>query len=238
MRRRRSLGGVYVPDWGSAPGYGVRPVGPPPPPVHPGAPGRNLAAAEAIAQDMAQRLTTVAEVPTVAELPRVAEGGTIADAIRDAQIGDKPFAVRRQPWLDLPSAGEPYIFMNGATVLVPAIGFIALVVTFQVPRRRNGNIEWVANQFIGGQGVEGTGVIQWRILLDGIPAKGYNNIPATIGTMSGPADLRESPIRIFENQIVDLVLFNVSFNPNQQVLLGLLRGKFWPLEQEGQSTWV
>jgi hypothetical protein len=201
--------------------------------------------AEAVAADMAERLrpATIAAIRSRAaeSLSPVSPAPTnaqFAAAAEQTGITQPSVTVQRDPWLDLPSAGEPYIFMNAGSVLVPAIGATVVVVTYQVPRRRNGNIEWIANQFIGGQGVEGTGVISWRLLLDGIPAKGYDNIPATIGTMSNPADLRESPIRIFENQIVSLVLVNIAFVPNQQVLLGMLRGKFWPLEQEGQGTWV
>ena len=150
----------------------------------------------------------------------------------------QPFAVRRAPWLDLTPGGEAYIFLNPQQIVIGAIASVTTVITFQVPKRKNGNIEWIANQIIGGQGLEGTGLVKWQILLDGVPAKNYDNIPATIGTMSNPADLRESPIRIFENQVVALVLVNIAFNPNQQVLLGMLRGKFWPIEQEGPNTWV
>jgi hypothetical protein len=150
----------------------------------------------------------------------------------------QPIAVRRAPWLDLTPGGEAYIELNPQEVDIGVLGSVTVVLTFQVPKRKNGNIEWIANQIIGGQGLEGTGLVKWQILLDGVPAKNFQNIPATIGTMSNPADLRESPIRIFENQVVSLVLVNINFNPNQQVLLGMLRGKFWPIEQEGPNTWV
>lgn len=183
--------------------------------------GRNLTFEEALGQVILRRHKTV-------------DGGNQLQP----GLPPVPLAVMRKPWLDLTPGGEAYINLNPQQVVIGALGSVTVVVSFQVPRRKNGTIEWIANQIIGGQGLEGTGLVKWQILLDGVPAFHYDNIPATIGTMSNPADLRESPVRIFENQLVQLVLVNVAFNPNQQVLLGMLRGKFYPVESEGPNTWV
>ncbi len=231
-RLRGGLSGHYIPDPGGAPSDPIlyRPgsgaaIGPPP--LNPdqaltiGPLGRNYTYEESIGRLLWKRR-------------RTPDGGNHLDPGGAKQ----PIYVKRAPWLDLTPGGEPYIQLNPQEIVIGAIGSVTTVVTFQVPKRRNGNIEWIANQIIGGQGLEGTGLVKWQILLDGVPAKNFQNIPATIGTMSNPADLRESPLRIFENQTVTLVLVNINFMPNQQNLLGMFRGKFWPIEQEGPNTWV
>lgn len=232
-RRRSGLSGHYIPDPGGfpadpilyRPGSGV--AIPPPWGLNPdqaltGGPlGRNHNYEESMGRLLWKRRRTPDGSNHLAP-----------DALK------QPFAVKRAPWLDLTPGGEAYIELNPQEIVIGAAGTVTIVVTFQVPKRKNGNIEWIANQIIGGQGLEGTGVVKWQVLLDGVPAKNFHNIPATIGTMSNPADLRESPLRIFENQVVSLVLVNINFLPNQQALLGMFRGKFWPIEQEGPNTWV
>lgn len=236
LRRRRGLSGHYVPGYGNAvnsqllPGQTDAPQFPNGGPVSQIRPqqqltdgplGRNLTSEEALGHWILRRHKTV-------------DGG---NQLERGGI-KRPLEVMRKPWLDLTPGGEAYINLNPQQIVIGAVGSVTVVVSFQVPRRKNGTIEWIANQVIGGQNIEGTGLVKWQILLDGVPAFHYDNIPATIGTMSNPADLRESPIRIFENQLVQLVLVNIAFNPNQQILLGMLRGKFYPVEQEGPNTWV
>lgn len=232
---RAGMRGEYIPDPGGSGGitpaqamatqqFGVpQPSNPGPGPSNPLMPlGRKLTYEESIGRLLWKRR-------------RTPDGG---NHLNPPEWPKAPINVRRAPWLDLPASGEPYIEPNRSAIVIGAVGTTTVVVSFQVPKRKNGNIEWIANQFIGGGDVEGTGVIRWQILLDGVPAKNYNNIPATIGTMTNPADLRESPIRIFENQQVKLVCVNVAFVANQEVLNGMFRGKFWPIEQEGPNTWV
>ena len=128
--------------------------------------------------------------------------------------------------------------MNRAQVNLPAIGATAIVVSFVVPRRKNGALEFVGNQFIGGGWVEGTGGLVWQVTADGVPIQGYDSIIGSIGSLSSPGDLGRSPTRLFENQVIQLTARNVNILVAGQVLLGLLRGKFYPLEQEGANTWV
>ena len=113
-----------------------------------------------------------------------------------------------------------------------------IVVGFTVPSRSNGTIEFIANQYVGGGWVEGSGGIIWQVLADAVPVQGYDAILGSLGATSNPGSLGRSPIRIFENQLIQLNLKNVSVAAAGQVLLGLFRGHFYSIEQEGQNTWL
>ena len=151
--------------------------------------------------------------------------------------------VEKEPSIDMPLSGHPYTFMGvqgvaPAQVLLPAIGASVIVVGFTVPSRSNGTIEFIANQYVGGGWVEGSGGIIWQVLADAVPVQGYDAILGSLGATSNPGSLGRSPIRIFENQLIQLNLKNVSVAAAGQVLLGLFRGHFYSIEQEGQNTWL
>lgn len=142
------------------------------------------------------------------------------------------------PWLMMPSGGEPFRFPNQSSVTLGAIAADTVVVAFNVPRGKNGAITIISNQFVGGGWTEGTGDLVWRIDINGVSCQGYNSILASIGSMSNPADLRFNPIRIRENDFVQLILNNVNVGVAGQMLLGQLGGFFYPLQQEPTSTWL
>lgn len=142
------------------------------------------------------------------------------------------------PWIAMPSGGEPFRYPNQAAVSLGAVGSDTVVVSFAVPRGKNGDITIISNQFVGGGWTEGSGGLVWRIDVNGVAVQGYNSILASIGSMSNPADLRLGPIRIRENDFVRLILNNVSVAQASQYLLGQLGGYFYPLTQEPTSTWL
>jgi len=229
---RTHLGGTYILDWytsgglAAPPAPGASPVAPAIlPPVMP-VPGRNMSEEEAEAADLARRLR-----PPALVIAR-AKG---ASALGPAITPTGQVETVRSPWSETPSGGQPFTQQNVAAVTLPAIGAAATVVTFQVPRRKNGVIEFIANQFVGGGWTEGTGDLIWRITADGVPVQGYDNIIASMGTMANPGWLGTRPIRIYENQVIALVLTNVAVVVAGQPLLGLFRGGFWPIEQEGSN---
>ena len=132
-----------------------------------------------------------------------------------------------------------------AYVLLPAIGATATIISFQVPIGRNGIINKVANNFVGGGWTEGTGDVIWRILVDGAPPPGatsYDSIPASLGSPANPVLI--SGFRIFENQVVTLVAFNNPAGLNGGVVVagqlvgGRLVGYLYPRELEDENIWI
>ena len=124
-----------------------------------------------------------------------------------------------------------------ATVIVPAQGSEVTVVTFTVPRRLNGVIDRLSNQFIGGGWSEGSGSLIWRVEVDSVPVYGFHNMLASIGTMSNPADLGRG-IPVSESQVVSLIARNVSVNVAGQVLLGQFRGNYFPVDSLQAQTQI
>lgn len=237
--QRPNLSGEFIDDWATGP-KGPTLVLPVAPPVPAAVTGRNMAAEEALAADIIRRNTPPALVAAQSARTRGAPSGAgIATAEPVPALGaEDRVKVVETPWINLPAAGQPFVEMNRALVTLPAIGATVTVVTFTVPRRKNGAIEFIGNQFVGGGWTEGTGDLVWQLLADGVPLQGFDSIIASIGTISSPGNLGRSPFRIFENQVIELTLRNVAVAVAGQPLLGILRGKFYPLEQEGADTWV
>jgi hypothetical protein len=242
-RRRilpRGMAGDFVTDWDSPIGRGSPPATPPPGPIE--GLGRNLSAEEATATAILRDIVPPAGIAAAAVNARgLGNGGSSragAGGGNSALTPTGQIEVVDRPWLMMPAAGQGFMQPNIAAVVLGAIGTTTVVVTFTVPRRKNGSIEWISNQFVGGGWTEGNGALIWRVLADGIPVQGFDFIISSIGSMSNPADLRMSPIRIYENQVITLVVQNVAVVAAGQFLLGQLRGKLFPIEQEGQSTWL
>jgi hypothetical protein len=126
-----------------------------------------------------------------------------------------------------------------------AINTTAIILTFTVPIGRNGIINKVANNFVGGGWIEGTGDVLWRILVDGAAppsANSYGSIPASLGSPANPTQI--SGFRIFENQVITVVGFNNPGGPNGGVvvagqLLGArICGYLYPRHLEDGNIWV
>lgn len=157
--------------------------------------------------------------------------------VRDLAGGEQPGYRIGPPWIEEPASGQPFNYTNQSQVLLPAIGSEAKVVTFTVPPGRHGVIQAIGNQFSGGGWNEGSGDLVWRLDVDGVAANGFGNILSSIGSMANPGDFRASPIRIRENQLVELIARNVAIVLAAQSLLGLLRGYFYEQLLEGEPTW-
>jgi hypothetical protein len=130
-------------------------------------------------------------------------------------------------------------------VTIGAVNASVTIISFQVPIGRNGIINKVANNFVGGGWTEGTGDVLWRILVDGAPPPGansYDAIPASLGSPANPVKI--SGFRIFENQVVQLVAFNNGAGPNGgivpagQLVGGRLVGYLYPRELEDENIWI
>jgi hypothetical protein len=146
-------------------------------------------------------------------------------------------------WLFPPSQWENIDQINYA--LLPAIGSQVTIISYTVPAGRNGVINKVANNFVGGGWVEGTGDVLWRILVDGTPPPGATNYDAILASLGSPAiPTSIAGFRVFENQVITLVGFNNPAGPGGGVVVagqrlgGRLLGHLFPREFEPDNIWV
>lgn len=126
-----------------------------------------------------------------------------------------------------------------AYVNLPAIGATATIISFTVPIGRNGIINKVANNFVGGGWVEGSGDVVWRILVDGGTPPGatsYDNILGSLGSPAQPVGI--SGFRIFENQVITVVAFNSAIVVAGQKVGARLLGYLYPRELEEGDIWI
>jgi len=154
-------------------------------------------------------------------------------------------AVELPLWINPPIQWEN-IDQIGYVPLTAVGAAAAVIISFQVPIGRNGIINKIANNFVGGGWTEGTGDVLWRILVDGAPPPGansYDAIPASLGSPANPTQI--SGFRIFENQLVKLVAFNNPAGPNGgivplggQLVGGRLVGYLYPRELEDENIWI
>lgn len=130
-------------------------------------------------------------------------------------------------------------------VLLGAIGTTVTILSYVVPPGRNGIIYKVANNFVGGGWVEGTGDLVWRILVDGTPPPGANSYDSILASLGNPASPTEIPgFRIFENQVLTLVAFNNPAGPSGGVVVAGQRvgarfvGWNYPTDIEESDIWI
>lgn len=156
---------------------------------------------------------------------------------RRVATGGEPAARSGRPKGQIPGA-IPFRYLNAANALLPAVGSEVVVVSFRVLPGMNAQITRIANQLVTGGWNQGTGQLSWRVQVDGLAYQGYNSLNASIGTVPLPADLTEAPIEAKENQLVELILANVSLvvggsNP----ALGLFAGYFYPMSEAETGAW-
>lgn len=148
-----------------------------------------------------------------------------------------PTRVTRPVWIDPPDQWENLDLLG--YVNLPAIGSRANVISFQVPIGRNGVIKKVASNFVGGGWVEGQGGATWQILVDGAPPPGATNYDLILASLGSPANPVEiAGFRIFENQVLTLVVQNVNIVFAGQLSGGRLVGFLYPKELESEDVWI
>jgi hypothetical protein len=147
------------------------------------------------------------------------------------------------PWIYQPTNWENIDQIN--YVLLPAIGSTVTIISYVVPPGRNGIINKVACNFVGGGWVEGSGDVIWRILVDGTPPPGatsYDSILASLGNPSNPTGI--AGFRIFENQVITLVALNNPGGANGGVVVagqrvgGRFAGWNYPTDIEEDDIWI
>lgn len=227
MNLRRGLSGVFYvagptqPE--SAPAITVAH-----PPATATGNGRRMTFEEAMAQQMLQMNQTAA--------------GT-NHLLPDAEPIPLPDLGEKYAGSEFHRSKTPYVYMGvqgqaAGQIVLPAIGAQATVVQFRCPRRSNGEIEFIANQYSGGGWVEGSGGMIWQLLIDSIPVQGFDSILGSMGTLASPGWLGKGAIQFSEDQLIQLIVKNISVPANQQPIEGMLRGHFYPIEEEGPDTWV
>lgn len=141
------------------------------------------------------------------------------------------------PWVVEPPDAESFHLAAG--IVIPAAdGNFHTVVQIPVPAGRNGVLNRIANVFVGGGFTDYSGSIVWQIVRNpgsGVTAaeRNYENIVASLGTASNPGKI--AGIRIFENDIIALVVKNVSIVVAGEFIGGLLGGWFYPRTWDDQA---
>jgi len=126
-----------------------------------------------------------------------------------------------------------------AYAALPAVGNTVTILTITVPIGRNGIINKVACNYVGGGWVEGSGDVVWRILVDAAPPPGATSYDAILGSLGSPAQPTGiAGFRIFENQVLQLVAFNNAVVPAGQRVGGRLMGYFYPRDLELGDIWI
>jgi hypothetical protein len=149
----------------------------------------------------------------------------------DQQPADLPL------WIYPPINWENVDQINYITL--PGVGVEAVILTFQVPLGRNGIINKVACNFVGGGWTEGSGDVLWRLLVDqGTPpgANSYEAIPASLGSPAQPVGI--AGFRIFENQVVTFEVFNNAIVPAGQFVGARICGYLYPRELEDPNVFI
>jgi hypothetical protein len=171
------------------------------------------------------------------------DAATVTDPVINPNAINPVQVVRRPIWIDPPTNWENLDQLNYA--LLPAIGANVAIISFKVPSGRNGIINRVACNFVGGGWIEGSGDVVWSILVDGAPPPGatsYNSIAGSLGSPANPVPI--SGFRIMENQVLTLVALNNPAGANGGIVVagqrvgGRLMGYLYPRDSEDNSLWI
>lgn len=139
------------------------------------------------------------------------------------------------PWIVPPANFDPVDKIGYVTI--PAMGQSEIVVSYQVTRGREGVIKAYANNYIGDGFQEGSGNLYWQYLRNGNPIKFYEKVLASLGRVESPTE-HPSGFRIFDNDLIQIVVFNVSINPAGQLIGGRLLGWQYPKKSQDPRAWV
>jgi hypothetical protein len=115
----------------------------------------------------------------------------------------------------------------------------ANILSFQVPLGQHGIIKKVANNFVGGGWTEGSGSVTWQILVDGAPPPGatsYDTILTSLGNPANPVEI--AGFRVFENQLITVVVKNASLVVAGQLSGARLVGYLYPRDMEDDGIWL
>ena len=156
----------------------------------------------------------------------LANGQLVASGTADVSGASTPTTTIKRPWLEEPEGSVPYDQAQVASL--PAVGGSVTVVTMVVPEGMDGVINAFSWNFTGGGFVQGSGDIQAQLFRNGAAVRNFDNILIEKGSIQTPRPI--SPIRIYSNQVITLVInhiANVTLNGN---VIGSLVGYFYPAQ--------
>jgi hypothetical protein len=156
-------------------------------------------------------------------------------------MSSKPFPFSQAPDEDLSSGAVSALpvhlwmppdgipFDEARYIATPAVGNLGAVVQFTVPEGYHGVIRKIGNVYIGAGFVEGSGSLIWQILQNGEVVRNYDNIVASLGTVTQPGEI-PGAIIVFEQQVITLQVSNVSLLVGGTQVGGRLSGWYFPKE--------
>jgi hypothetical protein len=174
------------------------------------------------------RSAAVSDDPTAAAIAELQS--TQGKVLNTARLAAAPYLVP-------PPDSESFHVAAGIALPAITVGVFSTVVRVVVPPGRNGVLNRIANQFVGGGFVDFSGAIVWQIVRNPGPGlqtaeRNYENIVASLGAVANPAQI--SPIRLYENDVIELVVNNNAIVVGMQTIAGLLGGYFYPRSYDDQ----
>jgi hypothetical protein len=141
-------------------------------------------------------------------------------------------------WLNPPA--DAITIHKPGVVAIPATGAAATVVQVVIPPGKNAVIWLLANNFIGGGFLDGSGEISWQLFRDPMFRRaiyGFDNILSLLGTTQSPTKLA-SPIRLFEKEVISLRVTNNTILSPTQLSTGLLGGWMYDKRHEQDNVYL
>lgn len=139
------------------------------------------------------------------------------------------------PALSPPLITSKQSFLYPGVVPLPtAPSADTLILKFNVPSNWDGFITQIANGFNGPGFIPGDGSLIWRVLQNGQAVKNYDSIQVALGIYSAsgggvqPFILAPPGIPIYADDVIQMVINNVSRNAATSQIYGLLGGYFFP----------
>jgi hypothetical protein len=148
----------------------------------------------------------------------------IATGTGDNTVSPLPTSTVKKPWLDAPDGSVP--FDPEEAIVLGVVGTTTVVVTMTVPQGYDGVINGFNWNFTGGGFVQGSGDLQAQILRNGVPVRNYDNILTERGSYEIARPI--APMRIWSNDVIELVVNHIANGLLSGNLLGGFVGWFYP----------
>jgi hypothetical protein len=153
-------------------------------------------------------------------------GQLVASGTADVSGSNLPTSVIKRPWLEEPDGSVPYD--QAQVAALPAVAGTVTVVMMTVPTGMDGVINAFSWNFTGGGFVQGSGDIQAQLFRNGAAVRNFDNILIEKGTIQTPRPI--SPIRVYSNQVITLVINHLNNGALNGNVVGSLVGYFYPAQ--------
>lgn len=161
------------------------------------------------------------------------------EAVRYFQVPPQAAGINGQvspgafPNFGTPPPGAQTFLFPGAINLPASPSADTTIFSFKVPPNWDGFINQIANGFNGNGFLPGSGSLVWRVLQNGQAVKNFDNIQVALGIYSpqggvNPFPLAAPGIPIYSDDVIALVVNNVSLVTGVSQVYGLLGGYVFP----------